>query len=150
MKKALYSFLILFTFLFAQCKKEQTPLTITLYDKPLSTIQSYIKGEWKLEYEKGGFCSICINRFDTANYIWQFNSSNRVKQTYNGNVFTDISITWINDLGMYTGRDSTFSMNFYEKRGYPCNYIVDGIFKDSLVLHDNDNSADAVFYFFTK
>jgi hypothetical protein len=51
---------------------------------------------------------------------------------------------------MYTGRDSTFSMNFYEKRGYPRNYIVDGIFKDSLVLHDNDNSADAVFYFFTK
>ena len=72
MKKSLYpSFVIapiLILFFFAQCKKEYTPsvpLTITLYNKPLSTIQSYIKGLWKLHYGKGGIAANNIQYYDS-------------------------------------------------------------------------------------
>lgn len=140
---------LMMLFCFAQCKKEHTPISITLYDKPLSTIQSYIQGNWKLQYEKGGICSRCTNYFNNVNYFWQFNSGNKIKQTYNDTVFTDTRITWIKDVGVYVNGDSTFIMNFYDKRGYPSNYVVDDIFNDTLILHDA-YSVDAVFYHFTK
>ena len=153
MKKSLYILFVIvplmILFCFTQCRKEHTPLTITLYDKPLGTIQSFIQGKWKLEYEKGGICAICITYFNNVNYIWQFNSGNKIKQIYNENVFTDTTIIWIRDRGLYINGDSTFIMNFYDNRRYPYNYVVDGIFNDSLVLHDN-YTADPVFYHFSK
>ena len=130
-------------------QKKYTPLTITLYNKPLGTTQSYIQGKWKLEYEMGGICASCKNYFNNVNYLWQFSSGNKIKQTYNDTVFTDTTITWIRDLGFYINGDSTFVMNFYDNRGCPYNYVVDGIFNDSLQLHDN-YTADPVYYHFSK
>ena len=136
-------------FSFAQCKKDNTSINITLYNKPLSTIQSNIQGNWKLQYQKGGICSTCINYFNDIEYLWEFGSSNKVKRTFNDSTFTDTTVIWVKDLGTYTNGDSTFIMNFYDKRLYPYNYIVDGIFDDTLILHDA-YSADAVFYHFSK
>lgn len=120
-----------------------------LYNKPLSVIQENIQGNWKLEYEKGGFCSTCINYFNNVSYLWQFNTDNKIKRIYNDSVFTDTTIKWIRDLGIYTNGDSTYIMNFYDKRGYPYNYIVDEIYNDTLILHDA-YAVDAVFYHFIK
>lgn len=151
MKKSLYTFVInvsiLSIFCFAQCKKEHTALTITLYNQPLKTIQSYIQGNWKLQYGKGGICAICVQHYDSS--FWKFNYNNKIEVSYKGAIITDTTITWIKDVGVYTNGDSTFIMNFYDKRGYPSNYVVDRIFNDTLVLHDA-YSVDAVFYHFTK
>lgn len=149
MKKSLYtSFVIvpiLILFCFAQCKKEYTSLTITLYDKPLGTIQSYIQGKWQLHYGKGGICATCIQYY--SNYYWTF-TNNRVKKSFNGTITADTTISWIRDRGTYTNGDSTFIMSFSDKLGYPSNYVVDKIMNDTLILHEN--AADAVFYHFTK
>jgi len=149
MKKNAFTFcnaLLLTTlFCFAQCKKEHTALNITLYDKPLSTIQYYIQGNWKLNYGKGGICGSCIQYYDSS--TWKF-VNNRIEETYKGSIRADTTINWTKDLGTYTNGDSTFVMNFYDKLGYPSNYVVDRIFNDTLILHDN--SSDAVFYHFTK
>jgi hypothetical protein len=140
--------LFLSLFCFLQCKKQNEPLNITLYNKPLATIQSYIRGKWKLEYVKGGFIANYIKYFNNDNYIWQFNSNNKIKQTYNDTAFADTTIMWVRDLGMYTGPDPIFIMKFYDKRGYPYNYVVDGIFNDSLQLHDN--AYDPQYFHFSK
>ncbi len=131
---------------FEQCKKENTALNITLYDKPLPTIQSYIQGNWKLHYGKGGICASCIQYYD--NIFWKFTYDNKIEQSLNGTTLADTTIKWIRDLGTYTNGDSTFIMNFFDKLGYPSNYVVDRIFNDTLILHDN--SSDAVFYHFSK
>ncbi|RYE26634.1 MAG: hypothetical protein EOP45_03610 [Sphingobacteriaceae bacterium] len=143
-------FLIFLISINAQCKKElnKVPLNVTLYNKPLSVIQSNIQGNWKLQYIKGGFIANYIKYFQDENILWQFPSGTRVLQNYNGNIYTDTTISWVRDLGVNTGRDSTFILKFYDKRGYPYNYVVDGIFNDSLVIHDNAN--DGQHYHFSK
>lgn len=162
MKKSLYrSFVIasiLILFCFATCKKQNPPstenppltgntaLTITLYNKPLDTIQSYIRGRWKCHYGKGGIAANMVQYYN--NYYWTFTSNNRVEQTYNGIVVTDTTIKWIRARGSYTNSDSTFIMSFYDKQNVPWVYVVDGFVNDTLVLHNN--YADAVFYHFTK
>ena len=117
--------LILIIFCFSQCKKEHTTSTRTLYNQPLKTIQSFIQGKWKLQYEKGGICAICINDFKKTEYLLEFNSYSEIKQTYNNTIFTDTTIIWKKDVRVYNNGDSTFIKNFYDKRGYPSNYIVD-------------------------
>lgn len=150
MKKSLYSSFviapILVLFCFAQCKKEHTATTITLYDKPLATIQSYIQSKWQLQYGKGGICATCIQYY--SNYFWTFTNNNRVEKSHNGAIIADTTISWIRDRGTYTNGDSTFIMSFFDKLGYPSNYVVDKIMNDTLILHEN--AADAVFYHFTK
>lgn len=128
--------------------KDSSTTNIVLYNKPLPVIQSNIQGEWKLDYEKGGICSICINSFRDVNYIWKFGSGDKVVQTFNGAIFTDTTISWVKDLGMYMGTDSTFIMEFYDKRDYPYVFVVDGVLNDSLQLHDN--GYDPVYYYFYK
>lgn len=137
---------IIALFCFAQCKKENTSLNITLYDKPLITIQSYIKGKWELRYTKGGICGSCTQQFN--NFFWTFSENNRIEKLFNGLVIADTSITWNKDLGTYTNGDSTYIMNFSDKQNVPWNYVVERIYNDTLILHDN--SADAVFYRLTK
>ena len=150
MKNSLYtSFVIvpiLIIFCFAQCKKEHNTLNITLYDKPLGTIQSYIQGKWQLHYGKGGICGNCIQYYN--NRFWTITTTNKIQISNNGNLTTDTTINWIKDVGTYTNGDSTFIMSFFDNLGYPANYVVDKIINDTLILHEN--AADAVFYHFTK
>lgn len=130
------------------CKKEQSSLhntTLILYNKSLSTIQLNIQGSWKLQYEKGGVCSTCKTNFSNSEYLWEFNSGTKIKQTYNNLVLTDAPIKWIKDLGSYTNGDSTYVLGFDQSPGY----IVDDIFNDTLKLHDA-YVVDAVFYYLTK
>ena len=127
-------------------QKKYTPLTITLYNKPLGTIQNYIQGKWKCHYGKGGICGNCIQYY--SNRFWTITASNKIQISNNGNLTTDTTINWIKDVGTYTNGDSTFIMNFFDKPGYPSNYVVDKIMNNTLILHEN--AADAVFYHFTK
>jgi hypothetical protein len=140
----LFLCLLIALFYFSGCKKDGNRVNITLHNKPLSTIQSYIKGKWKLEYEKGGICWNCTNYID--NFYWTFGSNNKVQQTYNDTLITETSIVWKWDKPANT--DYTYIMNFSDKRGYPYFYNVYEIKNDTLIL--TDAGYDPVAYYFTK
>lgn len=135
-----------------QCKKHTIPparLNITLYDKPLDTIKSYLSGKWKLEYNYGGYVANQRTDFHDKDYIWQIDSGVNIKQTYSGNLFMDTSIEWfLNDPRGGIGQEVYHVMKFYDKQKYPYLYIVWKIVDDSLLL--KDYAADAATYHFSK
>ena len=131
-------------FCFTQCKKDKSPVNISLYDKPLSIIQSNIQGKWKLEYEKGGICGSCI--FYVNNYLWEFRGSDNVRQTYKDTLIVDTVIKWVHEKNIFN--DLTYTMNFSDKRGYPYVYFVNSIYNDTLVI--SDGGYDPISYYLTK
>ena len=141
-------FLVCFLLLsFAGCKKEaHFPANMTLYDKPLSVIQTAISGKWKLEYGKGGITAKTIQYYD--NFYYDFSIRNRVKIINDGIVYADTTITWRNVTGIYADGASTSTMNFHDKSDYSYVYIVDKLINDTLVLHDY--AGETVYYYFTK
>ena len=124
--------------------KPQYNANITLYNKPLDVIRANILGKWKLEYEKGGICSTCINDH-FKNYIWEFTSDNKIIQTYNDTLLADSKISWLKGKDVY-GR-LTYLMNFYQGI-VPIDLIVNYIHDDTLVF--SDNAADAVSYYLLR
>ena len=134
------------------CHKEDVHkegLAIDLADQPLDTIRAYIQGKWELQYAKGGIANIVQY---IHNDFWEFTSNDRIVKSFIKNdketIALDTTIMWYRDRGTYTNGDSTYIMQFYDNFGYPSNYVVDGIYEDTLVLHDF--SSDAMFYHFTK
>ena len=87
-QRLIKSIFVLFLFLFSQCTKEKTPLNITLYNKPLKTIQSHIQGKWKLHYAKGGYAST-LQRYDSSNVFYNFTSDNKIQISNNGRLIAD-------------------------------------------------------------
>jgi hypothetical protein len=148
MKKISFVFIICVS-CFTDCKKDNDAVNVTLYNKPLPVIQSYIHGKWELLYGKGGFAANTVQYYQ--NTFWTFTPDNKIirfNMYKDGTTDTDTTILWIHDLGSYTNGDSTFIMNFYDKYGYPNDFVVDQIFNDTLILHES--ASDAVFYHFTK
>lgn len=151
MKKIIHSLFLLFCLLtallyFSACKKDRSKVNITLYNKPLSTIKSYIVGKWDLKYEQGGISSLT---FPQTNFFSTFTSDNRVTESYHDTIIVDASISWVRDIGSNIGLNNlTYVMRFRDKEEVPWNYVVDGIFNDTLVIHDN--GSDAMYYHFAK
>jgi len=127
------------------CKKITPGLTITLYDKPLSVIESHINGKWNLRYLHGGLSTQTIQLSDVT---WAFGTGDRITEIYHGTTISDTVINWMRDAGQLIGVDSTYLMDFTDKQFLPRVYVVDGIFNDSLVLHDN--AVDGFYYHFTR
>jgi hypothetical protein len=127
------------------CKKEP-PINIILYDKPLTTIKSYIQGKWNLVYGKGGICSTCV--FPCNNCTVEFTTDDRfISKSFV--VTTDTTkITWIKDVGMYLQGDSTYLMTFYAYPFFRDAYVIDKIYFDTLIYHDN--ASDPMFYYCVK
>ncbi len=87
---------------------------------------------------------ICKN-----NFFWSFTSNNRIIESIRDSVIIDTSIIWMRDKGFFIGpNDSTYLMTFFDKDGVPLDYDVDGIFNDTLVIHDN--AYDGYYYHFVK
>ncbi len=130
------------------CKENDiTPTNIVLYNKPLKTIQHYIVGKWRLAYSKGGICSTCVHYCD--NCFIEFTPDNRVLiPNIDGTYLTDSYIEWVRDIGTYTNNDSTYLMTFKDKQGVPWIYVIERIYNDTLIYHDN--SVDAIFYHYVK
>lgn len=141
--------ILFFTTIYA-CSKSpdniDTSITITLHDKPLTTIQSYVQGDWKLRYISGGFCGTCRSPLDQYYRLWTFGPDNHIKQTNNNVISVDTTISWNRFRDVFG--DTTYLLNFYDKTGYWNSYIVDKIYKDTLLLFDN--STDPSTYHFTK
>ncbi|MCK9311635.1 MAG: hypothetical protein M0P26_05095 [Bacteroidales bacterium] len=143
---------VLFLIGWTGCEKEDTSQNIILYDKPLDVIQSHIQGKWKLAYGKGGYAANSI--FYDDNYYMEFTADNRVIKTGDNIVYANSTIKWTKvgpyewvklSPGKYT---DTYLMEFNDRREYPYCYIVDKIYNDTLIIHDN--MADAVSYYFNK
>lgn len=152
MKKLVFSIKFYFLFIvclcFSNCKKNKEPIdksNIVLYDKPLSVIKECIQGKWQLIYGKGGFASNTIQYYH--NNFWEFNN-NKIRIIDSSNTVADTTIRWVYDRGTFTNGDYTYVMNFYDKRGYIYDYVVDQIYDDTLILHIQ--ASDAVFYHFIK
>lgn len=148
MKAIVLNLFVLFIVLFAQCSKENTQhqpsVTLTLYDKPPTFIQSHIQGKWKFIYGKGGFnanalhyCDGCTVEFTTDGKI--------ISNTF---LSSNAAIDWQKERGTYTNGDSTYVMHFYDNSNAPWFYVIDGIFNDTLTFHDF--SSDAIFYHFIR
>ena len=124
---------------FSNCNKNKNKSNIILYNKSITTIQSYIHGKWELIYGKGG---VATTTQYYHNNFWEFNNA-RVKILDNVNIVADTTIYWNYDLGSFTNGDSTFLMKFYHKENVPWVYVVYIIYNDTLILHDN--SSDYIF-----
>jgi hypothetical protein len=131
------------------CKKDDkpvNPVNIVLYNQPLDTIKHYISGKWKFVYGKGGICSTCIHYCNNC-YV-EFTSDNKfISTTYAITSDTTI-IHWVRDVGTYTNADSTYLMTIKDIQGVPWVYVIEQIYNDTLIYHDN--SSDAIFYHFIK
>jgi hypothetical protein len=145
MKILLLFFCLLF--ITTSCRKEENShVNIVLYDKPLETIQHYIHGKWKLAYAKGGICSTCMQ--ECNNCFIEFTPDNKfISNTFA--ITTDTTtINWVREIRTYTNNGYTYLMTFKDKEGVPWAYVIERIYNDTLIYHDN--SADAVFYHFIK
>uniref|UniRef100_UPI003217ED84 hypothetical protein n=1 Tax=uncultured Draconibacterium sp. TaxID=1573823 RepID=UPI003217ED84 len=129
-------------------KDESEPLlhNITLYDKPLSVIQQYITGDWKLQYQIGGIAG--------SKYIDESNSYMNLTQNHIivGNdlyeVVIDTSIVWKREL---IREDEYSYLMGYPNPGWqsPTYFIINQIKNDTLIIIDY-NVSDGFTYYYTR
>lgn len=133
---------------FTHCEEDRQPVhssTITLWDKPLSVIQSYTAGKWKLQYSFGGLWAHRIT--DTHSSYLHLSQDHIIAGNDSLGVVVDTSIVWVR--AMITGNDSTYLLSYYW-RGYlfPEHFIVNQIKNDTLIL--SDYGSDGFKYYYTK
>jgi hypothetical protein len=134
-KSPIHLLLIIVLFFFG-CKKDemQPSSNILLKDKTLYVIRTNIKGTWKLCYEQGGFCAVCpATKVDQV--YFKFWDGDRIIWTEKGLKLADTKIIWKRAKDIF--EENTYILNFSDTRLYPYNYIVDGIYNDTLLLIDN-------------
>ena len=121
--------------------------TMLLQDKPLDTIQKYIKGTWKAHYYKGGVANLVFPQPDSIYTIYSYN---RVKTMYKTQVGIDTSLSWYKDrCHLCQFGDSTFIYQYFDMNSSPYFKGIHGIFNDTLITYDA-NGSDPLFYYYTK
>lgn len=133
-------------FFMAGCKKNDTPINIKLKNKPLPVIKEAIQGKWQLHYAYGGwtghyrknFTNSFITFGENDTIFWMDSTWRRV----------DTVIQWKRIQDFVDHSDSTFLMSFYDTYGYPYSWIVDGIYRDTLLLVDY--GPDGMGYYLTR
>lgn len=127
-------------------KSDKQSITITLHDKPLTVIQLYIKGKWKLQYSYGGL--ITKKNIDTHNSYLTLSPDHITVENDAFGAVVDTNIVWVRDKAGFN--DSTYLLS-YTRSGYPSPeyYIVDQIKQDTLILIDY-NVSDGFYYYYTK
>ena len=127
-------------FCLTDCRREQnqqTPSNVTLYDKPLWVIQSYIQGKWKLQYIEGGLAYRKIY-IDTANESINLSPS-QILFLKNNILLLDTSLTW-----SYANYVNAYVMNWSDRTGTSYFREAEEIRNDTLILYDT--YADGYFY----
>ena len=137
---------LLFMLCAEQCNKDSEPLNINLHDQPLSVIQSYTQGSWKLQYQKSGYCGGCIiyAHSNTFNLYMDLDSE-RVIFKSQDEVTIDTPITWTYLNVFY---DSTYVFNFSDPQGIPYSFGAQGIYNDTLMLYQP--TPDGTVFYYTK
>ncbi len=136
---------LLFISLLTQCKKDDTPVNIVLYNQPLPVIQKYITGNWSLKYIEGGFM---YQKFIEKNNSYIKLTPTHVIMGDNlRGVTVDTTIIWVNTTDMFN--QQTYLLSFYWKGNvFPEDYVVDQIKNDTLIIIDN--AYDGYYYYYVK
>lgn len=124
-----FCLLLIFCLCLNNCKKKNNGINVTLYNKSLSTIQSYIQGKWTLQYVKGGICGTCKPQVKNNPYML-INSNRIIFGNDSAGVVLDTTIYWIKEKDIFHPSDSTFLLTYYYPAGagpFAIRYIVDGI-----------------------
>jgi hypothetical protein len=139
-------FLVAIMCCLARCAREHTPLNITLHDKPLRVIESYISGSWKFQYAYGGIMPMRYS--DRHNSYMVLQSNHIVMGNDSSGVVVDGPVLWTRGKDIFN--DSTYLLGFYNTPSYafPYYYVVDRIYNDTLILIDN--ASDAVYYHYIR
>lgn len=131
------------------CKNEdegkQENVNITLYDQPLSVIQKYITGNWKLQYLTGGIAG--SKYVDMHNSYMNLTPDHIILGNDLQGINIDTTIVWKQDL---IGINETFLMGVPHP-GWPAPmyFIVNEIKNDTLILSDY-NISDGYIHYYTK
>jgi hypothetical protein len=130
------------------CKKESRTeklRSMTLWDKPLSVIQSYSTGNWKLQYAYGGFA---VHKWVATNNSYMILTPKHITIGNDSTgVVVDSEITWVRtDIGT---NEFSYLLS-YTRPDYPWpEYnIVYQIKNDTLVIRQY--VSDALTYYYTK
>jgi len=126
-----------------QCKKEeiQPSPNISLRGQSLEVIRANIKGDWSLQYEKGGVWANRVAYYH--DHIYEFANNDQIKIIVNGNVAVDAKIRWKYETLSGKGK---YTMNY----GDDLNTLLpERIQNDTLVL-SLAYSAEKIEYFFTR
>ena len=110
---------------------------VKLRDKPLSVIQHYITGDWKLQYAVGGLSAQTF--IDTANTYMTLSSTHILIGNDSG-VLINSSIKWVKKYDTYV-----LDYSYPEGVHYP--YIIESIKNDSLII--TEDAGDGFTYFYT-
>jgi hypothetical protein len=157
MKKICHVFwallLIAMSSYFVQCKKNigaksinTDSSNITLYDKPLSVIQSFIQGSWKLQYIKGGFvANFVYYPTDSTFNLYSTLGPTRIVFKNAARVTLDTTIAWV--YIPYRG-DSSYAMAFHDYGGVPYTLGAFEMVADTLVLYQP--ADDGQYFYYTK
>jgi len=140
--------LSLTSILLESCTKEQEkttePINIVLRDKPLSVIEDYISGKWKLNYAYGGLISHKYN--DTINSYVTFSPGHIIYGNDLEGIYIDTTIVWTR---VKINSDSVYIFTYaYTGNSPPMHQIIDQIKYDTLIIVDY--AADGFSYFHTK
>jgi len=141
----LYLLLGFLLFIGIYCKKENKPLNIVLYDKPLRTIQKAIQGKWFLQYSKGGICSSCKYPANAFHPYISFYSNKIVIGDDSAGVILDTSIEW----KQYEYKSiNAYLLTYSYQNGYDYPYIkiIDGIYNDTLIVKDYAQDPISLYY----
>ena len=114
-----------------QCKDkdESQPLTMTLYDKPLSTIQSVVEGKWKWIYY-GGQPETFMATGPSASTV-NIKRGNIVIKDRNGITLLDASYSWKYE-GTSSGYTTYVMWDEYHNTGL---WYFESIKNDTLFLY---------------
>lgn len=131
------------------CKKEhesvQQNVNITLYDQPLSVIQKYISGNWKLQYQIGGIAG--SKYIDSHNSYMSLTPDHIIFGDDLQGVIIDTTIVWKQDLN---GINETYLMGIpHPGWSTPMYFIVNEIKNDTLIIIDY-NIIDGYTHYYTK
>jgi hypothetical protein len=134
------------TILLDSCSREKGPehINIILWDKPLSVIQDYITGKWRLDYALGGL--ITHKYIDTINtYVIYSPDHIIIGDDLRGTV-VDTTLIWTR----VKIQNDSFYIYSYPYTGVipPIHKIVDQIKNDTLIIRDY--ADDGFVYYHTK
>lgn len=142
--------LFLFAFCFIQCKKDDEPTNIEFYNKPTNTIEHYIKGKWRVQLQKGGFCGTCIINLYPYHIYYEFGDNYKIKTSTQNIIKIDTSYKWVTDKSDYLRH----IIEFYEPHATPpfAMHLEPVSIKDDTLIISNPNvtSPDNSLFYLTK
>lgn len=142
---------IVFILCFGQCKKEQNFSNTKLYNKTTAEIESYIQGKWRVHYQSGGICGICIYDRERFNEYYEFEKYKKIKYVYNNIQVLDTIYRW-QEYQSNTADYIHKILEYYEG-GFtpPSHFEVYEIKNDTLVLvQPFAGNPDYSLFFLTK